>query len=262
MLDETLSRLFGNQWMVLLIVSALLLALAETGYRFGRRFRRRHPDDASGHSGSIQGAVLGLLGLLLGFTFAMAVGRHESRRELVIQEANSIGTTWLRADFLQPPQREEMKDLLQRYARHRLEIAAAAKDPVAFAEKRGKVAGFHAGMWEKARRAATASPSPITATFIVSLNETIDLDASRMDAARNHVPGAVWLLLLVVSGCGSWASGYGSGAGGSRSAFSQYVFPLLIGVVITLIADIDRPQRGLIGVSQLPLEELLESMQP
>jgi len=68
------------------------------------------------------------------------------------------------------------------------------------------------------------------------------------------------LLLLVVSGCGAWASGYGSGTSGLRTAFSQWVFPLLIGVVITLIADIDRPREGLIGVSQQPLQELLDGM--
>ena len=90
----------------------------------------------------------------------------------------------------------------------------------------------------------------------------IDLDATRKAALRNHVPGAVWLLLLLVSGCGAWASGYGSGAGGLRSAFNQWVFPLLIGVVITLIADVDRPHQGLIGVDQQPMQDLFDSMQP
>jgi hypothetical protein len=260
--EELLTRLFSNQWSVLVVVSTLLLLFAEAGYRIGRRFRRRNPDAASGHGGSIQGAVLGLLGLLLGFTFAMAVARYETRRGLVLDEANSIGTTWLRADFLPSPQRGEMKALLHDYTRHRLAVVAAGKDARAFAAARREVAGFHARLWEKARAAVATDPGPITATFIVSLNETIDLDASRMAAGRNHVPGAVWLLLLVVAGCGSWASGYGSGAGGPRSAFSQCVFPVLIAVVITLIVDIDRPQRGLIGVSQLPLEELLDSLQP
>ena len=76
------------------------------------------------------------------------------------------------------------------------------------------------------------------------------------------MPGAVWLLLLLVSGCGAWASGYGSGTGGQRFAFNQWVFPLLIGVVITLISDVDRPHQGLIGVSQQPMLDLLESMEP
>jgi hypothetical protein len=263
MTDTFLSQLFANQWRVLVIVGVLLLVFAEAGYRFGRRFRHRNPDAASSHGGSIQGAVLGLLGLLLGFTFAMAVGRYEARRDLVLREANAIGTAWLRADFLPSPQRGEIKAILRDYTAHRLAtVAAAAKDPQRFAAARREVAGFHARLWEGGRSAVAASPSPVTATLIMSLNEVIDLDASRMAAGRNHVPGAVWLLLLLVAGCGSWASGYGSGAGGPRSTFSQAVFPLLIAVVITLIADIDRPQRGLIGVSQLPLEELLDSFQP
>ncbi len=94
------------------------------------------------------------------------------------------------------------------------------------------------------------------------MNETIDLDASRLAAGRNHVPGAVWLLMLVVSGSSAWASGYGSGVNGLRSVFNQLVFPILIGIVITLIADIDRPTKGVVGISQVPLEELLESIKP
>lgn len=259
MIDSFLSRLFVNQWSVLLLVAFILLVLAEAGYRFGRASRRRDPDAAAGQSGSIQGAVLGLLGLLLGFSFAMAVGRYENRRSLVLEEANSIGTTWLRTDFLNTPHREQMQDLLVRYTRHRID-AAALEDPAALASARREIADFHRELWVTARAAVSHQPTPLHATFITSLNETIDLDASRVAASRNHVPGAVWLLLMVVSGCGSWASAYGNGAIGPRSAFSQLVFPLLIGIVITLIADIDRPQKGLIGVSQLPLEELLESI--
>ncbi|RYD60790.1 MAG: hypothetical protein EOP83_18585, partial [Verrucomicrobiaceae bacterium] len=93
MIDDILGRIFINQWAVFLVVSALLLVLAEAGYRFGAGARRRNPEAAEGHSGSVQGAVLGLLGLLLGFTFAMSVGRSEMRRSLVVEEANSIGTT-------------------------------------------------------------------------------------------------------------------------------------------------------------------------
>ena len=92
MLEELLSNIFVNQWAVFGIVTLLLLALAETGCRFGMASRRRNPEAAAGHSGSVQGAVLGLLGLLLGFSFAMAVGRYDLRRSLVVDEANAIGT--------------------------------------------------------------------------------------------------------------------------------------------------------------------------
>ena len=262
MIDEFLRRIFFNQWVVFCVVSVLLLALAESGFRFGIIARRKHADGASGHSGTVQGAVLGLLGLLLGFSFAMSVGRYDARRSLVLEEANSIGTTWLRADFLPTPQRDEIKDLLVRYTK--LRIANGTNSPKAekFAEARKEVAVILNTLWAKGSAAAIASPTPLTAGFITSLNETIDLDSKRMGALRNHVPGAVWLLLLVVSGCGAWASGYGSGTGNLRSSFSQFIFPVLISVVITLIVDIDSPRKGIIGISQQPLQELLESIQP
>ena len=262
MLEELLSNIFVNQWAVFGIVTLLLLALAEAGCRFGMASRRHNPEAAAGHSGSVQGAVLGLLGLLLGFSFAMAVGRYDLRRSLVVDEANAIGTTWLRADFLSAPHQKEVKELLKRYTRIKLEDGKAVTTLDATTRSRAEIARIQNALWSHADAAALEKPSPVTVSFITTLNETIDLDATCKAALSNHVPGAVWLLLLVVSGCGAWASGYGSGTGGLRSAFNQWVFPLLIGVVITLIADVDRPHRGLIGVSQQPMQDLLESMQP
>lgn len=261
MFDEILSRVFFNQWAVFLIISLLVLVLSEAGFRFGVASRLRNAHSAENIGGSVQGAVLGLLGLLLGFSFAMSVGRYDSRRALVNEEANSIGTTWLRADFLPSNQRQEVRDLLVRYTKLRLEGfgGGSVKDLMPL---RKEAWAIHNALWEKGATSANGNPSPLTASFITSLNETIDLDATRISALRNRVPGAVWLLLLFVSGCSAWASGYGSGANGVRSLFNQLVFPMLISVVITLTADIDRPTKGLIGVSQKPLEELLNNIQP
>jgi hypothetical protein len=259
MIDEFLGRVFFNQWMVLGFVAALMLFLAEVGHRFGAAARRRNAEAAGGHS-NIQGAVLGLLGLLLGFSFAMAVGRHDTRRALAVEEANSIGTTWLRAEFLGEKHGAEARDLLRRYTEHHLKAYRTADKPATFRSHMDESTAIQNQLWMIASKAAAEKPDAVTASFITTLNETIDLQTSRLAASRNHVPGAVWLLLFIVAGCGAWASGYGSGTGGDRSIFSQVVFPLLIAVVITLIADIDRPLRGMIGVSQKPLEELLESM--
>jgi len=260
MLEDFLSNIFVNQWAVFGIVTVLLLVLAEAGCRFGLAYRRRNPDAAAGHSGSVQGAVLGLLGLLLGFSFAMAVGRYDIRRSLVVDEANSIGTTWLRADFLPAPHQHEVKELLKRYTQIKLEDSKAETTREATTRSQAEIARIHNLLWSHAEAAALEKPTPVTTSFITTLNETIDLDSTHKAALRNHVPGAVWLLMLVVAGCGAWASGYGSGTGGLRSAFNQWVFPLLIGVVITLIADVDRPNQGLIGVSQQPLQDLLDGM--
>lgn len=261
MIDELLGRIFHNQTTVFLIVSVILLVLAEIGYRLGRESRRRNRERAESHGGTVQGAVLGMLGLLLGFTFAMSVGRFDNRRSLVIDEANSIGTTWLRADFLPPPHGAEVRKLLLRYTEAKIRAFELDNDSSDMKSARTDMAGIHHALWTHASQAAEAKPNPLTASFISTLNETIDLDSSRNSATLNHVPGAVWLLLIVVAGCGAWSSGFVSGAGGFRSIFSQWIFPLLIGVVITLIADIDRPRRGMIGISNRPLVELLETIQ-
>lgn len=259
--EDLLARIFVNQWTVFLVVTLLLLLLAEAGFRFGSASRGRDSKLAEGHSGTVQGAVLGMLGLLLGFTFAMSVQRLDNRRALTVDEANAIGTTWLRTDFVKEPLRTEARDLLRRYTEIRLE-ADHFDDGQDFSKLLMESTNIQNRLWEIARQTAAEKPDDISATFVETLNDTIDLQSTRMAARRNHVPPAVWLLLLVVAGCGSWASGYGSGAGGHRSLFSQIVFPVLIGVVITLIADLDRPRRGLIGISQAPMRELLESMKP
>jgi hypothetical protein len=260
MLDEFLLRIFANQAAVFLIVGLLLIGLAELGYHYGKRVHRRDPEAAKGHSGAIQGAVLGLLGLLLGFTFAMSVSRHDVRRAVIVDEANSIGTTWLRADFLPAEARNEMRKLLFEYAELHLEQFRHDNGSDNFLRVRARIGELQRDLWRTGSTGALQSTTPLTNSFITSLNETIDLDASRMASRQNHVPGAVWILLLIVASCGAWTSGFASGAGGLRSIFAQIVFPVLITVVIMLISDIDRPRRGLIKTSQQPLIDLLETM--
>lgn len=111
-------------------------------------------------------------------------------------------------------------------------------------------------LWAHAVAASREAPTPITATFITALNDTIDLDESRLNAFRSRVPGSVWLLVLVVAGAGCYASGYGAGAIGARTRFANILLPLLIAIVITIIADFDRPRHGLISVSQQPMLDL------
>ena len=226
MIDDWLARIFTSQWLVFLVVTLLLLALAETGFRFGIAARGRNPDAAESHSGSVQGAVLGLLGLLLGFSFAMAVGRYEIRRSLAVDEANSIGTTWLRADFLAGQREIEVKDLLRQYTALRLEATSENLEEADFRKFVAESNKIQSALWAHAAAQAEEQPNPISASFITTLNETIDLQSTRLATRDAHVPGAVWLLLIIVSGCSARASGYASGAGGHRSAFSQIVFPL------------------------------------
>jgi len=238
------------------------MGIAERGFRFGLRLYASQDEARKAQISGIQGAVLGLLALLLGFTFAMAVNRYEARRELVVKQANAIGTTFLRAALLPEAHVAPVEDLLRHYVELLLKYAPLAKDPAKLAQGLRVFADIQVVLWEHAVAASKASPTPIVATFINALNETIDTEAERVAARQNRVPGSVWLLLLIVASLGCLTSSYSAGAQGVRFLFSSLLLPLLIAVVLTLIADIASPYGGFITVSQQPLVDLLQAIQP
>jgi hypothetical protein len=260
MIDDFLARIFGSVLSIFILVIVLMLAFAEIGHRFGLRLHAAKDDARKGQIGGIQGAVLGLLGLLLGFTFAMAVERYDTRRALVVQEANAIGTTYLRASLLPDAHQASVKDLLRRYVDVRLQYWPAVDDPTQFAIGKRMIEDLQAQLWNHASEAAKEAPNDITATFIESLNETIDTDAERIAALRAVIPGGVWLLLVIISAFGCATTSYGGGADGARSKLGSVFLPLLITVVIVLIFDISHSRVGLIQLGQQPLDDLQQSM--
>jgi hypothetical protein len=261
MLDEVFGTLFISQWLVFAVAVVLLLVSAEVGYRFGLRLHRASDQARQGQIGTTQGAVLGILALLLAFTFSMAVNRYETRRELVLQEANAIGTTYLRASFLPDAHKTAIEGLLRRYVDVRLDFYGAEEEETKIGAAEQAAAQIQHELWTHAVAAGKETPTTLAAIFMNALNETIDLDATRLHALRTHVPGAVWLLVLAVAACGCCANGYGAGASGARSMFTNAMLPLLIAVAITLVVDLDRPRAGLIGVNQQPLLDLKQSLQ-
>ena len=251
-----LNLVFASLWLAVATVAVWLLAATEVGVQLGLRLHRAHDEPRIRQIGAIQGAILGLLALLLGFTFAMAAERYDTRRGLVLDEANALGTTYLRAGLLPDAQGTVVRDLLPRYLTARLEFYDAGEDEVRLAAAEQDAARLQAELWALAERAGRAAPSPIVAAFVVSLNESIDLAAARGHAARTRVPQAVWLLLLVVAAGGCFSTGYAAGASGVRAWVSSLALPLLLAVVMTLIADLDRPRGGLIRISQQPMLDL------
>lgn len=262
MITSILDEIFTNQWRVIGFVSIWLLAAVECGFCFGLLLHRAKDEARRAQIGATQGAILGLLGLLMGFTFAMSTARYETRRALVLEEANSIGTTYLRAALLPAPHQQAVEDALRHYVDVRLDFydVGADKDKQAAAEQ--AAVQIQSVLWSNAVAAAREAPTTITVSFINALNDTIDVSAKRTNALHTHVPGAVWLLVLAVSACACAATGYGTGAGGVRSSFTNILLPLLIAVVITIIADLDRSRGGMIGISQQPMLDLKQSLQP
>ena len=251
---------FSNEWMLMLAVGILLLGMAEVGHHVGLRLHRAKDEVRRNLVGGVQGAVLGLLALLLGFTFAMAVNRYDTRRDLVVKEANAIGTSWLRAGLLPEAHRVPVKSLLRRYVDVRLKYEALSSDPGKLTEGLRISAELQNELWQHAEAAAN-TPTPITTTFITALNEVIDIDAERIAAARNRIPTGVWMLLVFVAGFGCFTTSYGSGAHGARSIFTNLSLPILITIVITLIFDLTHARQGVIGISQQPLIDLQTSIQ-
>jgi hypothetical protein len=259
-MENLISSLFGNEWIFILVVGIVLLGASELGLRIGYRLHLKHDEARKSQLGGVQGAVLGLLGLLLGFTFAMAVARYDARRGMVLQEANAIGTTYLRADLLPGDHPKQVKELLRRYLDVRMEFRSYFNDSAKRAEGLRASAELENALWAQAEAAARESPTPTVVSFITALNEMIDTDAARVSAGSNHIPGTVWLLVVLVAAFGCFTSAYGSGAQGARSNFTSLSLPLLLTVVIGLIFDIDHGLQGMVRISQQPMLELRENI--
>ncbi len=242
------------------LLAAMLLAMV-AAYLIGTHSQRRTTDEGRSQTTAVQGSMLGLLALLLGFTFSLGLSRHDSRSVAVVEEANAIGTAWLRTDFLPEEIRSAAKDDLRRYTRLRLEAAEVSADQhqrrkrlVANAE------GAFAELWTQAAAHAESGGGPAAVSYAASLNDMIDALGARDAAIERHVPEIVLFMLFgtfILSGA---MLGFSSGLSGSRPATPVYLMLGLIVLLVFMIIDLDRPRRGLIEVDQRPLAALLEAM--
>jgi len=180
---------------------------------------------------------------------------------LVLEEANAIGTTFLRAQLLPEPQRREVSTLLRRYVQVRLDFLKAVNKPEMFSQLRETTGQLHKQLWVQAVAVSEKDVRAVTTgLFLQSLNETIDLDAKRINAMENHVPEITLVLLYFVAVMATGLIGYGCGLSGVRNFFVTIISSLLIAAVILVIIDLDRPQRGLIRVSQQRMIDLRDSL--
>lgn len=245
----------------LIMTSVLLISMSaalEAGYRIGRGCRSSTTDTVKSHVSAIQASLLGILALLIGFTFSLALQRFESRSEAVVNEANAIGTAYLRAQLLPVSVRSQALDLLHRYIDLRVQTGTMAldKDPVrqALLDKTNRVLD---SAWALARQAAEEDSSPVTTgLFIQSLNDAIDSFGRRDAELSRHVPESIWLLLYCTFLITAGVIGYSAGISNHRPAMVTYIMILLIVMLAFIIIDLDRPRRGFIRVDQSSLTKL------
>lgn len=247
---------------VFLAFAILALLLYELGFRLGRWLQARTPEEKEGPTGMLVGSILALMAFLLAITMGMATDRYDTRRGLVLEEANAVGTTYLRAGYLPEPAGSASRELLREYVPLRIAPVGATVEKLA--PELARASEIQNELWAIAEElAGTAPDSDTLALYIMSLNETIDVATMRQTAAiYARVPETVLLLLFVGSALTLGMVGYSAGLTGRRSPLTAIVLIVVLGAVITLIIDIERPQGGTLTVSQVPLIQLQEQIGP
>lgn len=244
--------------MIAVVLSVAMVAAIEGGYRIGRCKGVSANKAIADHVMAIQGSMIGVLALLLAFSFSLALQRFDNRNAAVVDEANAIGTTFLRAQLLPGTVSNDVRRLLQRYVDLRVQAGLVPLDHEAGrALLLVEANQVLERLWGCARRAAELDPNPVTSgLFIQSLNETIDTYGRRDAAVRRHVPEIIFLLLFgaFLMSCG--VLGYAASIAGHRPSAVSYMLVGLVVVLTFVIIDLDRPRRGLIKVDQASLIEL------
>jgi hypothetical protein len=248
-------------WILAIGSMAAFLACAAAGQWIGARFRSQESDSALTVITATQAATLGMFAILIGFSFSMAMSLFEQRRALLLDEANAIGTTELRAEMLPQPYAGDAKRLLRDYVGVRLSFHRDSDDDAKFAEAIAASTKLQDQLWRQASAASALQPLSVPiGLFVQSLNELIDLHAKNVAALRNRVPASSILMLYAIALAGRGLIGYESGLSSVRRSFPTVIVAVLLASVILIVVDLDRPRRGFITLGVQPLIDLETSM--
>jgi len=248
---------FISLWGFIAICIVVVFLSVEIGYRIGKYRKKNAVDSDSAPVGAIVGATLGLLAFILAFTFGMASDRFETKRALVLEESNTIETTYLRAGYLAEPEHSEIRKLLREYVNIRLAAALTATEGTQLLEALKKSEQIQDQLWAQATIIAKKEPSSVMAgLFIQSLNDLIDDNTKRVMAGLwSRIPLIIWITLFVITVLAMTSMGYMLGISGSRNLVAILTMTLGFISVIYLIASLDHPD-GMIRVSQQAMIEL------
>jgi hypothetical protein len=239
-----------------------LLGALELGRRWGRKRVARDPDALREGLGGVEGAVYGLLGLLVAFTFSGAATRFEGRRDLIVKEANAIGTAYLRLDLLAEPARTSLRDKLRRYLDSRLETYRRLPDERAAREELARSIAMQGEIWTDAVEALKAVGPPATIVLIPALNDMFDIVTTRTAAMRAHPPNVLLAMLIAVALVSAVLVGYAMAASPTRRRLHALAYAGVLALTLYVIVDLEYPRLGLIRVDDFDqvLVEVREGM--
>jgi Protein of unknown function (DUF4239) len=243
---------------IVFVATVILVVVSiEAGYRLGRNARRRSEDEKESPVSAISGTILGLLAFILAFTFGIVSARYDARKELVRDEASAIRTAYSRSEFLPEPDRAVAAGLLREYVDHRVAAVRAehlAKIPALLVESDR----IQRELWDMAVvNARKDMNSDVAALYVEALNEVTNLHWMRVAiGVQMRIPLAMWLILYALVVLGMMGVGYQTAIAGSRRTSAVLILALSFSLVMALIGELDRPQSGMITVTQQPLEDL------
>jgi hypothetical protein len=205
----------------------------------------------------VRTASLTLLGLIIGFSFAMAVSRYDQRKNLEEAEANAIGTQYLRADLLPAEDASRVRELLRKYCNERIEYYLA-RDELRVGQIDADTGKLQTDLWNVVSRVAAAQPTPIIGLAVSGMNDVINAQGYTQAAWWNRIPFTAWLLMALIAIACNLLLGYGE----HRTTAFLLILPLVVSTSLFLIADIDSPRAGIIRVQPHNLMAQCLSMKP
>jgi hypothetical protein len=254
--------LFGLVFVVAL--SASILVVLEAGRRIGARRLAAEGEVAAKGLGALEGAVFALLGLMIAFCFSGALARFDARRHLVVQEANAIGTAWLRSALLPPEAQPKARELFRRYLDSRIETYRKVPDMAAVRQELARSAGLQQEIWQLAissSRSAGSSAAPVV--LLPALNAMFDITTTRTESVRIHPPPVIFVMLGILALACSLFAGYDMAIRKRLNPLHSLAFAVVLSVTVYVIVDLEYPRVGLIRMtdSDQVLVELRKTME-
>jgi len=244
--------LSGNFNLIALLIVVLLLAgmflLVEVGFRVGTRHRAQDAGAVEG-LGALEGGVLGLMSLLLAFSFSGAADRFSTRRALIVEESNELGTAWLRLELLPVTAQPAIRDSFRSYVDARIESYRALPDFDAAMAAFSRASALQPVIWKMAVDATRDGWAPAATVLLPSLNSTFDISNTRFWATRMHPPFILHGLLLLLVLLGALLAGYAMSRSGRRRWSHTTIFVLMVVITVWIIVDLEYPRLGVIQVS-------------
>lgn len=251
---------YFNSIFIALILFVVIVIANEIGMRLGEYKENQSNSDMKSQTTAIQGGILGLLALILGFTFNMSIQRFDNRAAAEVAEANAIGTALLRTSLLPAPYDIQEKKLIKNYINLRLaENKTDLTQKDIRKEYSNQVGDLQQQIWNMAIDVADQAPNPVkTGYFVQAVNDMIDAQGFRTDQLERHIPPAIFYLLFVIFIATGALIGYATGMGKRTSRTPALVLSFLISLLVFIIIDLDRPRRGIIQVKQDSMENLID----